>query len=90
MRCGASPSNRVANRPTAKPPASKSVFINCPFDDGFKPILRAMVFTIISSGYQTALVPHETPGTSSTGSVRGTGISPASGNQIVKVLPTPT
>jgi hypothetical protein len=51
MRCGASPSNRVANRPTAKPPASKSVFINCPFDDGFKPILRAMVFTIISSGY---------------------------------------
>jgi hypothetical protein len=51
MRCGASPSNRVANRPTAKPPASKSVFINCPFDDGFKPILRAMVFTIISSDY---------------------------------------
>lgn len=51
MRCGASPSNRVANRPTAKPPASKSVFINCPFDDGFKPILRAMVFTIISSGH---------------------------------------
>src|SRR5207253_1224593 len=44
-------SNRVANRPTAKAPASKSVFINCPFDDGFKPILRAMVFTIISSGY---------------------------------------
>jgi hypothetical protein len=41
----------VPNRPTAKPPASKSVFINCPFDDGFKPIFRAIVFTVISSGY---------------------------------------
>lgn len=41
----------MANRRTPKPPAAKAVFINCPFDDGFKPILRAMVFTIISSGY---------------------------------------
>jgi len=41
----------VAIRRTPKPPASKAVFVNCPFDDGFKPILRAMVFTIISSGY---------------------------------------
>jgi hypothetical protein len=41
----------VANRRAPKPPVSKAVFINCPFDDGFKPILRAMVFTIISSGY---------------------------------------
>jgi len=41
----------VANRRTAKPPASKAVFINCPFDDGFKPIFRAMVFTTILSGY---------------------------------------
>jgi len=39
------------SRGAPKPPASKAVFINCPFDDGFKPILRAMVFTIISSGY---------------------------------------
>ena len=39
------------HRRAPKPPASKAVFINCPFDDGFKPILRAMVFTIISSGY---------------------------------------
>jgi hypothetical protein len=30
---------------------AKSVFINCPFDEGFKPLLRAMVFTIIASGY---------------------------------------
>ncbi len=33
----------------AKPPGSKSVFINCPFDDGFRPILRAVAFTVISS-----------------------------------------
>jgi hypothetical protein len=41
----------VANRRASKPTVSKAVFINCRFDDGFKPILRAMVFTIISSGY---------------------------------------
>ncbi len=41
----------MANRSALKPPAAKSVFINCPFDDGFKPIFRAIVFTIISSGY---------------------------------------
>lgn len=41
----------MANQRTAKPPASKAVFVNCPFDDGFKPIFRAIVFTIISAGY---------------------------------------
>lgn len=41
----------MAKQRTAKPPASKAVFINCPFDDGFRPIFRAMVFAIISSGY---------------------------------------
>ena len=41
----------MANGPPPKPPASKSVFINCPFDDGFKPILRSMVFTIIAAGF---------------------------------------
>ena len=41
----------MAIPPSRKPAASKSVFINCPFDDGFKPIFRAMVFTIIVSGY---------------------------------------
>ena len=30
---------------------SESVFINCPFDDGFEPMLRAMIFTIIACGY---------------------------------------
>lgn len=41
----------MANPHAAKPPASKAVFINCPFDNGFKPIFRAMVFAVISSGY---------------------------------------
>lgn len=41
----------MAKQRTAKQPASKAVFINCPFDDGFKPILRAIVFTVIVSGY---------------------------------------
>ncbi len=41
----------MANPRTAKPPASKAVFVNCPFDDKFKAILRAIVFTVIASGY---------------------------------------
>ncbi len=41
----------MATQRAAKPPASKAVFINCPFDDGFRPIFRAMIFAIISSGY---------------------------------------
>ncbi|SEN16993.1 hypothetical protein SAMN05192583_2124 [Sphingomonas gellani] len=41
----------MATTSRRKPPASKSVFINCPFDDGFMPILRAMVFAIIAAGY---------------------------------------
>jgi hypothetical protein len=40
----------VASQARPKPAAAKAVFINCPFDDQFKPILRAMVFAIISSG----------------------------------------
>lgn len=42
----------MASARTTKPPASKAVFINCPFDDGFKPIFRAMVFAVIASGYE--------------------------------------
>jgi hypothetical protein len=29
----------------------KSIFINCPFDDDFRPIFRAIVFTVTACGY---------------------------------------
>ena len=29
----------------------QSVFINCPFDDDYKPLFQAMVFTVIRCGY---------------------------------------
>ena len=57
-----SPSARVTNRPTRKAPASKSVFINCPFDDGFKAIFRAIAFTVISSGYHPRCALDSTDG----------------------------
>jgi hypothetical protein len=31
--------------------ATKPVFINCPFDDEYKPLFRAMIFTILRSGF---------------------------------------
>ncbi|HWE06029.1 MAG TPA: hypothetical protein VG274_04925, partial [Rhizomicrobium sp.] len=37
-------------RPT-KPSARRSVFLNCPFDDEFKELYRAIVFAIVASGY---------------------------------------
>jgi hypothetical protein len=52
----------VAGPSTPKPPAAKSVFINCPFDPDFKPILRAMVFTIIMSGYHPRCALDSTDG----------------------------
>ena len=37
---------------TKKPPKSnRDVFINCPFDDAYKPIFYGIVFTIIRSGF---------------------------------------
>jgi hypothetical protein len=40
-----------------KPTFNDSVFINCPFDDDYKPILRAIVYAIYRCGFfpQTAL-----------------------------------
>jgi hypothetical protein len=32
--------------------ADHSVFVNCPFDDDYKPLFEAMIFTIASSGYR--------------------------------------
>ncbi|USX26090.1 hypothetical protein NHH73_26595 [Oxalobacteraceae bacterium OTU3CINTB1] len=35
-----------------RPPVfEKSVFINCPFDDGYQPLLRAIVFSVLSCGF---------------------------------------
>jgi hypothetical protein len=41
----------------ARPGYNDSVFINCPFDDDYKPILRAIVYAIYRCGFfpQTAL-----------------------------------
>jgi len=41
----------------SKPTYNDSVFINCPFDDDYKPILRAIVYSIYRCGFfpQTAL-----------------------------------
>jgi hypothetical protein len=52
MRYGPRPGSRVARLPAANIPAARSVFLNCPFDNEYRPILRAMVFTIIASGYR--------------------------------------
>ncbi len=52
----------MARRPRPKPPAAKAVFINCPFDDEFKPLLRAMVFAIIASGHYPRCALDKTDG----------------------------
>ena len=31
--------------------SNRAVFVNCPFDDGYKPLFNAAVFTIIRSGF---------------------------------------
>ena len=30
----------------------RNVFVNCPFDDGYRPILRALLFTVSFLGFQ--------------------------------------
>ncbi|MGH7010841.1 MAG: hypothetical protein ACREEX_08385, partial [Caulobacteraceae bacterium] len=35
----------------SRPPHDRSVFINCPFDSMYRPLLRAMCFTIVACGY---------------------------------------
>ncbi len=52
----------MARRPRPKPPAAKAVFINCPFNDEFKPLLRSMVFAIIASGYYPRCALDKTDG----------------------------
>ncbi len=38
-------------RPAALPPQSEGVFLNCPFDEDYRPIFEAIVFTIIDCGF---------------------------------------
>ena len=35
----------------ARPGAKRSVFLNCPFDEDFKPVYRAIVFAIVACGF---------------------------------------
>ncbi|HVY17431.1 MAG TPA: hypothetical protein VHB27_19570 [Rhodopila sp.] len=39
------------SREKNKPAWSRSVFINCPFDEAYKPLMRAACFAIIACGY---------------------------------------
>lgn len=38
--------------PTTKPARGRPVFINCPFDDAYRPLLRAACFTLLACGYR--------------------------------------
>jgi len=51
MLCVKKPKKGYVATGNRRKPAAKSVFINCPFDEKYKPILRSMAFTIIVSGY---------------------------------------
>ena len=46
-----SPSTPTVSRNPNKPPRARSVFINCPFDPEYQPLLRAMCFAILACGY---------------------------------------
>ena len=39
------------------PPFNRSVFINCPFDDDFAPILQAISFCVVYLGFHPRLAP---------------------------------
>jgi len=44
-------SRRTLIRHVAEIPSSSDVFINCPFDDGYKPLFNALVFVIYDLGF---------------------------------------
>ncbi|MBO9097936.1 MULTISPECIES: hypothetical protein [unclassified Rhizobium] len=41
----------------AQPPFERSVFINCPFDEAFAPILQAIAFCVVFLGFFPRLAP---------------------------------
>jgi len=43
--------SRAEGREAARPAYDRSVFINCPFDDGYKPLFNATVFTVYDCGF---------------------------------------
>lgn len=42
------------------PPFDRSVFVNCPFDEDFEPILQAIAFCIVELGFYPRLAPENT------------------------------
>lgn len=48
MRSPGTPSSSPTSN---RPPRARSVFINCPFDEAYQPLLRAISFTILACGY---------------------------------------
>lgn len=38
--------------PRARPDFDINIFINCPFDDDYKPMLQALIFTIVDCGFE--------------------------------------
>ncbi len=41
------------------PPFDRSVFINCPFDEAYEPILQAVAFCVVFMGFHPRLAPEE-------------------------------
>ena len=41
----------------AAPPFERSVFVNCPFDDKFSPLLQAIAFCIVDLGFYPRIAP---------------------------------
>ncbi len=46
-----SPSTPTPSPAISEPARARSVFINCPFDQAYQPLLRAMCFTVLACGY---------------------------------------
>ena len=42
--------------------ASTNIFINCPFDDAYKPAFEVMVFTVFAAGYRVRCALEENDG----------------------------
>ncbi|NLD67200.1 MAG: hypothetical protein GX644_00130 [Limnobacter sp.] len=39
------------------PPFERSVFVNCPFDEEFAPLLQAIAFCVVDLGFYPRLAP---------------------------------